>query len=385
MRTLDRYLSADFLATFVITLLVFTFVMSIGAVIKAMDLMARGVSGFLIFKVLLHNIPFLLMFAIPMSVLCAVLLLFSRLSFDGEIAAMKATGISLWQIASPILLWSVILSFLCLYLSSYAAPQGRHARRQVLASASELDPLALLDEGRFVREFPGLLIYVGSKNKREIKDIIVYELGAEGYKHHVRAKSGRIRYGSTNQPPPTPSVPGEKPETWIDLYQVRIEVPDHDHPLDPSKSHFVLAEHYPVKLDLKTLVRKKRKHKKTSDMTLMELVAAIPRIEEAYPEILPRDVERQRTKLIVEVNKRMVLSMSCFAFALIGVPLGIRSRRKESMAGIAVSMVVVFVFYLFIILADNLVDRPYLRPDLIMWVPVLGGEIIGVLLFRRMN
>ena len=75
MRTLNRYLTQDYLVIFGMTLLVFTFVMCLGAVIKAIDLGARGVSGFLILKVFSYNIPYMLMFSIPISVLTGVLLL----------------------------------------------------------------------------------------------------------------------------------------------------------------------------------------------------------------------------------------------------------------------------------------------------------------------
>ena len=84
-----------------------------------------------------------------------------------------------------------------------------------------------------------------------------------------------------------------------------------------------------------------------------------------------------RTKLAVEVNKRLALALSCFSFALLGIPLGIRSHRKESTIGIGLALGLLFVYYLFIIAADSLLDRPAWRPDLIPWIPVLGGQLLG--------
>ena len=133
MRVLDRYLLRTFLVTFALTLAVFTFVMCLGAVVKAIDLLARGVSGWFILKVFFYNIPFLLSFSIPMSVLTSVLLNFGRMSFDGEVTAMKACGISMWQIVAPILVIALGFSALCLYINTSLAPENRLKFRAMIA------------------------------------------------------------------------------------------------------------------------------------------------------------------------------------------------------------------------------------------------------------
>ena len=109
MRILHKYVVKDYLVTFALTLTVFTFVMCIVAMVKAIDLVARGISIFVFFQIFSYNIPYILMFSIPMSALTTVLLLFGRLSMDGEITAMRASGLSLWQIVSPLILISIVL------------------------------------------------------------------------------------------------------------------------------------------------------------------------------------------------------------------------------------------------------------------------------------
>ena len=85
----------------------------------------------------------------------------------------------------------------------------------------------------------------------------------------------------------------------------------------------------------------------------------------------------------MEASKRFALALSCFSFALLGIPLGIRAHRKESSIGIGLSLVLLFAYYLFIIVADSLLDRPEWRPDLIPWIPVFGCQIIGFLLLHK--
>ena len=371
MRIVNRYVGGDFLTTFLLTVLVFTFVMCIGAIVRAIDLLARGVSGMFMLKIFAYNIPFLLTFSIPISVLTSVLLLFGRLSFDGELTAMRACGLTLWQILAPILLASIGLSLLCLYLGSVVAPRSHFARRQLLFSVGMEQPVNLLEEGRFVRDFPGLMVYVGKKSRQQVEDVVVYEVGDQGVERNIRARRGEIRPGENDM------------VVIIDLYDVRIDQPRTKD--DPTRSQYINAQHYPVRLDFTELAGNRMLNKKMADLTYPELLHAIRNVRSAFPNIAWGDQARQRMALVVEANKRLALSLSCFAFVLLGAPLGMISRRKESSAGVGISLLLVFFFYFFIILAKALVGRPELRPDLIVWLPILGAEVAGFWLVRRAN
>jgi len=373
MTIIHRYLTKDFLITFSMTLLVFTFVMTAATIVKAIDLMARGVSGTVILQVFAYNMPYILTFSIPMSVMTAALLLFSRLSFDGEITAMKASGLSMWQIVSPVILIAIALTVLCTYLNNTAAPNGRYARREALHNLGVEDPIGLLDEGRFVRDFPGLMIYIGKKERDRVEDIVVYESGEDGVKRHVRARWGEVR----------PSE--DQSQLRIDLHDVRIEQPDADAPLDPAKTRMLTAQRYPVVLDLSEILREGKVRKATKDQTIGELMHVIRHTREVYPDAGMEIWKRQRMKRLVEANKRLALSVSCFAFVLVAIPLGMKSRRKESSIGVAISLLATLVFYGFIVLAKALVEYETLRPDLIIWVPVLGGQLGGYLLMQRVK
>ena len=370
-RVFSRYLLGDFLKSFLVTLGVLTFVMYVGAVVQAIDYMSRGISGWLILKIFALNIPFTLSFVIPMSVLTTVLLHFGRLSADGEITAMKACGISLWQTAAPIVFCAALLSALCLYINAEWAPRSHFARRAMLRDLGEEDPLALLDEGRFANDFPGVKVYVGKKADRQLEDIILYQFDDRGARAEVRAKSGTVRFDSATR------------VMEIGLRQVRLTEYDKDHPDDLTKARTLSAESYPVSLDLRRMLRKGRIHKKPSDMTFAELVNSIRNVRQTFPDIQEANVPRLRTKMAVDANKRLALAMSCFSFTLLAIPLGIRSHRKESSIGIALALVLMFAFYLFIIIADALVDKPEWRPDMIPWIPVLGSQLLGCLLLFR--
>lgn len=376
MRVINRYLLHDYLVIFSVTLVVFTFVLCIGAVIKAIDLMARGVSLWLILRAFSYNIPFTMMFSVPMSCMTTVLLLFGRLSMDGELTALRASGLSMWQVISPIVLAAIFLSGFCLYLTASLGPHARFARRQALMNVGIEDPISLLEEGRFVRDFPGLMIYIESKRKNEVKDVVVYEMDSKGkgVKRSVRAHSGTLTMVSDTM-------------LQVDLYDVRIDQPEDEHRREAGRTRTIYAKHYPVPLDFSEMMRQGNVSKKKADMTLLELIALVHEIDVGppLPDVALDDLAKHRMSYVVEANERIALSLSCFAFTLLGIPLGMKSRRRESSVGIAISLLVIFGFYFFIIVADSLVRYPDLRPDLIIWIPVLLCELAGFYLIKKMD
>lgn len=490
MRILNVYITREFLLTFVVTLLIFLFVMAVGNIFRVIDLFSRGVSGRLILKVFSCGIPFSLIFAIPMSVLAASFLMFSRMASDREIVALKACGVSLWQVVQPPIIIASLLCLVCIYINCSLAPDSHFMRRKVLGSLGVETPLNLLDEGRFMRDFLGYTIYIGKKSGHKISDIVVYEFGDQGLKQTVRARSGSI---TTNAVDPR--------NIDILLKDVRIDQADEAHPNDLSRARRLSAAAYPLTINLSELMSKEIVWKKRADLTLREIFTALygttmfvpgdfrdldglvrklqvpadelsaflvahlspetlslgraypgtpPErqalqkalladfnrliagpclydvtrfqnvklventrkllaarlnsenllrlnrmlLEDAYPGELarnhltnlnPEDLDVHRMSLMVETSTRLALSFSCYAFVLLGAALGMKIHRKESSIGMAVSLILVFIFYFFIIIADSLAGRPEFQPHLIVWIPFVISEGLGFCLIQRNN
>ncbi|MBN1556621.1 MAG: LptF/LptG family permease [Lentisphaerae bacterium] len=364
MRILHRYLGGDFLLAFVLTLVVFTFVMSIGVVFKVTDLLARGVSWQPVFQVLLSGIPAALMFSIPVSVLTACLLMFGRLSADGEITAMRVSGVSAWSIASRPLLVALLLTVLCIYINNDLAPRSHFARRLLVSRLGVESPLELLDEGRFINDFAGLTIYLGRREGDRVRNVRIYDERG-GVRREIRAGTGSIRV-STN-----------RMDLVFDLRDVRVD------PFSADRPGPAFCERWTTRVPNALRSRTYRKH--ADDMSFGELLVGMRHTRAAFPELEPGDVRAERMALAVECNKRLALSAACLAFVLIGVPLGIKAHRKESSIGVAMSLGLVFNFYLFIIVAESLARQPALRPDLIVWLPVLISVGLGSWLMQRTN
>jgi lipopolysaccharide export system permease protein len=372
MRVLNRYIVLDYLVIFLTALGLITFVMTVGALVKAVDLMARGISPALIVKFFFLNIPYILSFSMPISTLFAALLLFGRLSMDSELSAMKACGISLWRLTAPLILLSILFSAICVYINCEISPVAKYANKELLRTTGVETPVNLLEEGRFIRDFPGLMIYVGRKNGNAVKDVVAYELDKNsGIKRSVRARQGTIEADNTNR------------LLTVNLYDVRIEMPDAKDPRDVSKTTYVNAEYYPIRLDFSKMLKDRPALRKSGQMRLGQLVDHIRNVERDFPMLTEEDRRIEKTRLVVEANRRISVAIGCFTFMLVGIPLGVKSHRKETSAGMVVSLAIVFAYYFCIVIAKALADYPGLHPNLILWLPMIAGQGLGFWLIKR--
>jgi lipopolysaccharide export system permease protein len=77
--------------------------------------------------------------------------------------------------------------------------------------------------------------------------------------------------------------------------------------------------------------------------------------------------------------------VACVSFVLIGIPLGLKTSRRETSVGIAVSLALAFAYYFLVIVANACKDRPQLFPEAILWSPNLVFELIGLWLLWRVS
>ncbi len=372
MAKLSKYLVRDWLTTFSVAMLLITFGFSVPLIYEAVGFMAKGLPAGTVGRFFLYNLPYSFAYTIPISALFSTLLLFGRLSADSEISAMKSGGLSLWQIASPIVLISCVLVLICLYNNCVVYPQTTYAKRKIVKSMGVEDPIKLLEEGRFIRDIPGYMIYVGKKNRNRVKDLIIYDIDDEGkVVRTLRAEAGVL---STDE---------ENALLKIDLFDVRIE--DYKSADSAGNPTYVNMKKLPRRFNIKKLMGSGRVSPKRKNLTLSELAWRIRNPDREYNLLDADSRAKQRGRDLVELNQRICLALSPVMFVLIAIPMGIKSHRKESSAGMLVSLVVMFVYYVFIILSDTFADELFLLPWLFPWVPIIGGQIAGLTLLRRAN
>lgn len=360
MKTLNVYIARDLLVATLAAVAVLTFVMLSANLFRAFELVSRGVSPVTLLRFLALLMPDMLRYTIPFSVLVATVLVFSRLSADREIVAMKASGISLWQIITPGLLLSMVLSAVCFWLATSLAPYCRHLSDVLKRRAAVRNPLALIEPGRFIDEIPGITIRVGHREGDRLYNIHIYAYGDEGahLEQTIYAKEGTVVLDEENR------------DLILTLEDARYGSVD----LSDAADEDVRVEHiaterirlpidYDVELDRKSLQRK------TKRMDMKMLFARIHLDEEAGRDVTP---------LYVQIHSRMSLALSPLAFLLLGVPFAIRSRRSEVSVSLLMCIVLGTVFYAFILLADALKHRAGLHPEFLVWLPNIVYQAGGI-------
>ena len=176
MKTLHLYLARQTLATLLMTVLVFTFVLLLGNLLKEIAaLMASGqVSPGFLFKAIGLLIPFVLVYSLPMGMLTSTLLVFGRFSADQELTAARAGGISLLSLTAPVLLIGIVMSMLCGWINLQIGPQCRATYKTMIFEYGLERASALIQEKGYT-DFPGYRVYVDRVDGNNLHDVTIYQ------------------------------------------------------------------------------------------------------------------------------------------------------------------------------------------------------------------
>lgn len=482
MRVLNFYILNSVLMTFIMALVVLTFMMVMGSLLQVFELVLKKFDVLTILEFIGIVMAQVLCYALPFSVAGASLLVYSRFSADGEITAMKATGVSIFRIAFPTIALATVIAILSFYAHNNVLPLAQQKQRELVANYDVEDPMALIETGTFKAIGP-YRIKIGEKHDEELKDIELIEDLSTHYRN-IKAKEGRLHYQRAQA------------KLQLELNQVTTEERDtrrtnaflisqagrviiHFY-LDPKKKQIKEETAQQIRKDPKGLVtediqemiadrenlmlrnacRKEPGFKQLSDEEKDEYIKKLPpekkkvllaqarkdirrgKIlwgklkgrkpfkqmlskvgikkmndawvaavnEKSYEEMIAalkeidgnegettklfeewHDTWRQsfhnnmdyRSRYLTEINKRAAYAFASIAFALLGIPLGIRAHRSEKTIGFLICLGLIALHYSLIILVETFKENYGLYPYLCIWFPDILFVIAGLFFMWR--
>ena len=377
MKTLHKYLTLQVLVSLLLTVAVFTFVLLLGTVLK--EILVLLVNGQARISTALEAIglliPFVCVYALPMGLLTATLLVFGRFSADQELTAARASGISLLSLVTPVLLLSLLCCGVSAWFNMDLGPRSRVAYLKLIASARAGLMQSQLPAGQPIYDFPGYIFLVGENHGGDLKDVTIEWLK---YNTTIYAPQGQYAVDTTN-----------KVLTLTLFNAVSSMVTSNGNAMLSSYGTLQITN----ALDTAT---NQAGRPNISDMTFWQLQDTARDLERfdlpakagaSSQEMSAQfhEVEKLIGQTRAEMHRQIAFSFACFGFALVGIPLGIRMHRRETNVGIAIALGLVLVYYSFIILGKSLAARPELAPHLIFWLPNFIFQAVGAVLLWRAN
>ncbi len=366
MKIIDRYVGLGVFTTALFGVLVLSMVLVIGNIFKELldliinhDVPIETVLAFMAFV-----LPFSLTFTIPWGFLTAILLFFGRMSADNELIALKANGVSVPRTCLPVFILAILLTLTCFWINIEVAPRAEQEMTQAVFKIATNNPIRLFSADEVVDQFPDRRIYVGGKDGDNLQNVIVFDIN----RHNdplkmVHAKSGIL----------TPDP--ENSRLLLKLFDARFEQRDANEPRDLSKvRQGIQVDEGVFPISLEGFYQEYLGGRRLSSYTLGELIQYIEDGAEG------REIEAR-----VELNKRFSVSLACAAFALIAIPLGVTTHRKETSVGFALSLIVAFSYFFFIIMADTFRGNAAAHPTVLIWIPNVLFSILGAWLFWRLS
>lgn len=372
MKTLERYVFGAFLSSFFLAFLVLSFVLTVGLMVQIVRYMLQGIPVDLVGRFAFVSFPETLQWTIPLALLVASVLVFSRLSADSEIAAMRACGVNLLTVMRAPLLFALFCTMMGLFVNNEIVPRGHQIRRDLARRISVGAGLELLEPGRVIDDFPKVKIYFEEKEGNWLRDLIVLDFSNPRIDRMITASKALVT--------------SEGRDVVLDLHGMTVDPLDENNPGMARATRF----QYRVKDALKdrTYKRREKDFRFFEILSEIRLAKADVRDPQAAAErraregrakgavakelkLVKKSLKSQLSNLRTEFQKRLVFAFASICFVLVGVPLGIRAQRRESSIGIAIALVTALGYYLVVILMTSLEKNYAVRPDLLIWLPVV--------------
>lgn len=361
-KILHVYVFREILVPFALGLGVFTFILLLARLLKLIELVVnRGIPATTVGQVFLCLLPAFLEVTVPMAMLLAILVAFGRLSADSEITALRSSGVSLYQLIPPIATFVVIVTLATGVLAWYGRPWGNRSLRTAMWDIARTRATAGLKPQVFNDEFPGLIIYAEQIDNTAdtLQRVLIADERDPQQQNTVFARSGYMISDV------------ERETVTLRLLDGTIHTTD----TTAGASYQTEFRSYDVNLDLRaTLADARGRTDDPNELSIDQLRTVIA---------AKRRDGRPATAELVEYHRKFAIPFACVVFGLIAVPLGVQPARTVRSRGFAVSLVVIFAYYMLLSTGQGFAEQGRVPPMIGLWLPNVVLGALGVALLRR--
>jgi len=356
---IDRHLLSEMTASFALGLVTFTFVLLMDQMMRVMDLIInKGAPVSVVLRLIAYVLPFSLTVTIPMSVLLAVLATYGRVSSEGEAVVLKASGLSLYRLMAPGVLFGIVATLATLWISTLIQPSSTRAFKTLTYQLYHTRALTALEEGIFNTEYPGLAIYVDRSDKLDgtFHGVLIIDQRSQADQHLIIAQKGQLFNKDDDSETPI----------GLQLSNGVLQIGSRD---DPARYRHLDFDTYDLKILDGALAETVARVRQSKEMNLEELRTEIARLTRDGGKAWP---------LQVELHKKFALPIACLILSLIGAPLAIRIKKASRGVSLALSVAFAVFYYILLATGESLGARGRIEPAIGIWFPNLTLGVIAI-------
>lgn len=358
VRTLDRYIVSQMGNSFLFGVLVFSVLLVAGDLLFQIAnlVIDKGISLGVVTRLFIYKLPEVVVMTLPMASLLSALLTFGRLSSQSEIVALRAAGISFGRVIRPVFFASILVSFGAMLLNETIVPLSNKAADNIVRYEIAKERPTLLREQVFLRDesegFLQRVIYISKlrQNLGTMEDILVQEFDHGSMNRIISAKRGTWGNG----------------EWWLEDGKVFEVLEDRSVNLLFSFARQKL----PLLLGPSEVARTSQR---PADMSAWQLWEHIRLMSKQGADLAP---------LRVLFHLKLAIPWACVILAVLGASLGVGPQRSGAGMGLAMSVLIVFAYYLVMSFSRSFGEGGYLPPIVAAWAPNIIFLVVAGLLVR---
>jgi len=303
--------------------------------------------------------PFFLLLITPIACMLSVFLVFLRMSTDNEAVALKANGVSLYQLIPAPLAFSLLCTLFTMFISLFGVSWGMDMFKAKIVEYARTRSKLAIQAGVFNRDFPNLTFYAKQvdSEKGEMRFVFVEDRTMKNTSVVIVAPYGKIE------------TDPYKGEVNIVFRNGRI-FREHGKELN-----ILQFGKYKVRLPLGKLLGG---FSFDSDKPKEMSIAALWQLYTNPNDRMSTDLNYAR-KLRTEFVKRWTLPFGCLILGMFAFPIASVFRGLRQQYGLMLSMGLFLVYYSMFSVGTGLGEAGTLSPYIGLWFPnVLFAAIAGV-------